>query len=151
MSPYSIALFLHIVGAILFFALLTIEGVSLRQGVPAAQLGRILGPISALLILIPGLYMVASPWGWKGWIVLGIAGWFLIAAGGAATGILFMANRVGRRAAAISWLIRIGMALGVVFVMTVKPDAAVAAIAVVAGALLGGAAGLAVARRQAMA
>ena len=60
MSLYSIALFVHIVGALSLFALLAIEGVSLRAGIPAGVVQRILGPISALLIVVPGFYMVIT-------------------------------------------------------------------------------------------
>ncbi len=40
MSLYSIALFAHIVGALSLFALLAIEGVSLRAGIAAGQVQR---------------------------------------------------------------------------------------------------------------
>jgi hypothetical protein len=141
MSLYSIALFLHIVGALVLFALLTVEGVSLRQGFMAARLNRILGPISAATILIPGVYMVVSQWGWNGWVVVGIAAWVLIAVAGAATGIGLLAGRLNIRTAALSWWVRVGMALGVVFIMTIKPDLIPSLIVVVAGAVLGGAVG----------
>ena len=141
MSLYSVSLFLHIVGALLLFVLLTIEGVALRQGFIAARLNRMLGPISALTILVPGLYMSASQWGWKGWIVVGIAAWVLIAVAGAATGITLLAGRLKTRDAAVSWSVRVGMALAVVFIMTVKPDLTVSTIAVVIGAVLGGSVG----------
>jgi len=137
MSLYSVALFFHIVGALLLFVLLTIEGVSLRQGFMAARLNRVLGPLSALTILVPGLYMSASQVA-KGWIVVGITAWLLIAVAGAATGISLLAGRLTTRAAAASWSIRVGIALGVVFIMTVKPDVLVSVIAVAAGAALGG-------------
>jgi hypothetical protein len=139
MSLYSIALFFHIVGALLLFVLLTIEGVGLRQGFMAARLNRVLGPISALAILVPGLYMSASHWGWKGWVVVGITAWLFIAVAGTATGIGLLAGRLTTRAAAASWSIRVGIALGVVFIMTVKPDLPLAITAVAAGAALGGA------------
>jgi hypothetical protein len=147
MSLYAIALFFHIVGALLLFVLLTVEGVALRQGFMAARLNRVLGPISAVAILVPGLYMTASQWGWKGWIVVGVASWVLIAVLGAATGISLLAGRINTGTAAASWSIRVGLALGVVFIMTVKPDVLVAMIAVVAGAALGGA-GAVVSMRQ---
>jgi hypothetical protein len=140
MSLYAIALFVHIVGALLLFVLLTIEGVGLRLGIVAAPINRVLGPISAVAILFPGLYMTATQWGWKGWIAVSIATWVLIAAGGAITGISVMRGRMDMRTATISWLVRIGMALAVVFDMTVKPEALVAVIVVLAGAVLGGAA-----------
>ena len=143
MSLYSIALFVHIVGSLLLFVLLTVEGAALRQGFMAARLNRVLGPISALAILVPGVYMVASQWGWSSWVVVGIASWALIAGAGAATGIGLLTGRLNTRVAALSWSIRVGMALGVVFIMTVKPDLSLAVIAVAAGALLGGAAGTA--------
>jgi hypothetical protein len=141
MSLYSIALFLHIVGALLLFVLLTVEGVSLRQGFMAARLNRMLGPVSALTILVPGTYMVVSEWGWKGWVVVGLAAWVLIAVAGAATGIGLLSGRLNVRAAALSWAARVGMALSVVFIMTVKPDLIPSLIVVVAGAVLGAAAG----------
>jgi len=143
MSLYSIALFVHIAGSLLLFVLLTVEGLALRQGFTAARLNRILGPISALTILVPGFYMTATQWGWKGWIVVGTTAWVLIAVAGAATGISLLAGRLSIRGAAASWSIRVGMALGVVFLMTVKPGLLVAVIAVVAGAALGGIAGFA--------
>ncbi|HEV2027227.1 MAG TPA: hypothetical protein VGS16_01690 [Candidatus Dormibacteraeota bacterium] len=87
--------------------------------------------------------MVASQWGWKGWVVVGITSWVLIAVSGALTGISLLAGRVNTRTASASWSMRIGMALGVVFIMTVKPDLLLATIAVLAGAVLGGAAGFA--------
>ena len=65
----------------------------------------------------------------------------------AVTGVSLMRGRVSRRTAAISWMVRVGMALGVVFDMTVKPDAWVAIVAVVVGAALGATAGVA-ARRE---
>jgi hypothetical protein len=143
MTLYSIALFFHIVGALLLFVLLTIEGVALRQGFMAARLNRVLGPISALFILVPGLYLTVSQWGWKGWIVVGLAAWILISVGGAATSISLLAGRLNTRTAAASWLIRVGLALGAIFIMTVKPDLLLAVIAVVVGASIGGAAAFA--------
>ena len=148
MSLYSIALFVHIVGALLLFALLAVEGIALRVGMSAALVGRTLGPISALAILVPGLYMMATQWGVKGWIAVGITTWVLIAVGGAVTGVTVMRGRIGTRAATISWLARVGMALGVVFDMTIKPDVVVAVVAVLVGVVLGVAAALATPRRE---
>ncbi|HEV2141525.1 MAG TPA: hypothetical protein VGT01_10045 [Candidatus Dormibacteraeota bacterium] len=142
MNLYSVALFVHIVGAILVFVLLTIEGLGLRFGFDYAQLNRVLGPVSALLILVPGLYMMAAEWGWAGWIVTGIASYVVIAGVGAYTGISVMRGRMNRRTAAASWLVRIGMALGVAFVMTVKPSLLVSVTAVAVGVALGAAGGV---------
>src|ERR1700738_4337484 len=98
MSLYSIALFLHVVGAMLLFVTLTVEGIALRQLHRAATAGaaqgaaallplnRIAGPLSALGVLIPGLYMTATTWGWVGWILVALVSWVAVAALGAFNG-----------------------------------------------------------------
>ena len=130
MSLYSIALFLHIVGALSLFALLGIEGVSLRAGLSPRGLQQVLGPISAVAIVIPGFYMAAQI-GWHGWVAVGLVSYAVIAVLGAYTGITLMRGRVSASAATLSWLARVGIALGVVFDMTVKPEVVVSAIVVV--------------------
>jgi hypothetical protein len=142
MDLYSIVLFVHIVGALLLFVLLTVEGAGLRAGFSSAALNRVLGPISAMAILFPGLYMMKAQWGWTGWVVVGIATWVLIAVVGAGTGIAVMRGRLSTRVAAVSWFFRVGMALGVVFDMTVKPNLTVSVIAIAAGIAIGAAASL---------
>ena len=133
MSWYSIALFVHVVGALLLFGLLTLEGFTLRTGATAARLNRVLGPISALAILVPGVYMVVVAAGWTGWAAVGLVTYVLIAGIGAYTGISVLRGRMSSRAATISWLVRTGMALGVVFDMTVKPDRLWSSVAVAVG------------------
>ena len=135
MSLYAIALFVHVVGAVLVFVLLTVEGVSLRSGMAAASFSRVLGPISALAILIPGFYM-ASQTGWHAWTAVGLASYAVIAGLGAYTGISVARGRMSSRAATTSWLIRAGIALSVVFDMTVKPDLVGSIVAVVVGVAL---------------
>ena len=161
MNLYSIALFLHVVGALLLFVTLTVEGVALRQLSQAAttelarraaamlRLNRIVGPLSALGVLVPGLYMTVTSWGWVAWIVVALASWVVIAVLGAVNGIRILALErsggllagIGNPVFLISWLARVGIALGVIFLMTVKPGAVVAVIAILgpaaAGALLG--------------
>src|SRR5207253_8952323 len=101
MDLYSIALFTHIVGAVLVFVLLTIEGLGLRFGFAYAPLNRILGPISAVAILIPGLYMMAVQGGWAGRVVVGITTYVLIAAVSEYKGINVMRGRMDRRTALV--------------------------------------------------
>src|ERR1700687_6161436 len=135
MSLYSIALFLHVVGAMLLFVTLTVEGIALRQLYRAAtpgaaqsaaamfRLNRILGPLSALGVLIPGVYMTATSWGWVGWIVVALVSWVLVAALGVFNGIRILAlertqallTGIRNPVFLISWLTRVGVALGVVF------------------------------------
>jgi hypothetical protein len=131
MSLYSIALFVHILGAVLLFVLLTVEAVGLRTGSVAAPVSRILGPISALAILVPGFYMGAQT-GWHAWTAVGLVSYLVIAVVGAYTGVSVMRGRMSTGAAAVSLLVRIGLALGVLFDMSVKPEVAgsIAAVAV---------------------
>jgi hypothetical protein len=126
MSLYSIALFIHVAGAVLVFVLLTIEGFGPRAG---ANLNRFLGPISAVAVLIPGFYM-ASQTGWHAWTATGLVSYVLIAVVGAYTGVNVMRGRMSATPARVSWLARIGLAAGVLFDMTVKPDALLSVVAV---------------------
>jgi len=135
MNLYSIALFVHVVGAVLVFVLLTVEGVGLRSGSSAAQVGRTLGPLSAIAILVPGFYMAAQT-GWYAWTAAGLGAYAVIAALGAYTGIGVMRGRVSRQMATLSLLIRVGLSLGVLFDMTVKPEAFVAVASLAVGAAL---------------
>ena len=144
---YSIALFVHIVGALLLFAILTVEGVGLQVGFPTARINRVVGPLTALAIFVPGLYMMKAQWGFAGWVAVGITTYVLIAAVGTFTGIRLMRGHVDGPTAMLSWLLRVGMALGVVFDMTVKPDLAVSVAAVLVGAAAGVALGFATRRR----
>ena len=147
MGLYQIALFLHIVGAMLLFVIMTVEGFSLRLGRSSARFGQIVGPISAVLVLFPGLYMMATTWGWKGWIGVGITGWVMVAVAAAITGVLLARGRVSPRSAGISWATRLGMTVGIVFIMSVKPDLAASVLAVLLGAAAGAASGVVTARR----
>jgi hypothetical protein len=163
MTLYSIALFLHVVGALLLFVTLTVEGIVLRQlrraaTIEAAQgaaallrLNRIVGPLSAVGVLIPGLYMMATNWGWVAWIVVALVSWLAIAVLGAVNGIRILAldrsqallTGIRNPMFLISWSTRVGIALGVVFLMTVKPGAAVAVLVILLAATAGAALGVA--------
>ena len=176
MTLYSAALFLHIVGALLLFTALSLEGVGLRQmrrastpeqvrdAAGIAGLARMVGPASLVGIAVPGLYMTATSWGWVPWILVGLAAWLLVGASGAFNGIRLAS--IGRAAAAggqplsaelnarigdplmvTLWLMRGAIVLAVVFLMTVKPGIVGAVLVVVAGAAIGGVASLPTWRR----
>src|SRR2546428_6326264 len=95
MTLYAAALYLHIVGALLLFMTLTVEGIALRQlrrattleqvrdAAGIARLTRTVGPASTAGILVPGLYMVATSWGWVSWILVGLGAWAVVAVLGA--------------------------------------------------------------------
>ena len=168
MNLYSIALFVHVVGALLLFVTLTVEGVALRQlsqaaaresaraGAAMLRLNRIGGPFSALGVLVPGVYMTVTTWGWVAWIVVALVSWLVIAVLGAVNGIRILAlDRssgllVGIRNPLflISWLTRVGIALGVIFLMTVKPGAVIAVAAILVAGVAGGALGMALAKAR---
>jgi hypothetical protein len=166
MTLYSIALFLHVVGALLLFVTLTVEGLALRQlhraataeaaqgGAALLPLNRIVGPLSALAVLIPGLYMTLTTWGWVAWIVVALVSWLVIAVLGAVNGVRILAlersqallTGIRNPIFLISWLTRVGIALGVVFLMTVKPGAAAAVLVTPLAAAAGAALGVALPR-----
>ncbi len=151
MNSYSIALFFHIVGALGFFIALGLEWVSLRQMRNAATSEQVrewmqvtgstrkIGMISMLVILIAGFYMMAVAWG--------LVPWILVALGALILSIILAMALTSPRMAAIGqaltkergstssalhhlinhpllWIsiqTRVAVALGIVFLMTVKP------------------------------
>src|SRR5215831_6260144 len=126
MTLYSAALFVHIVGALLLFTAVTLEGIGLRQmrrastpehvreAAGIAGLARMVGPASLVGIAVPGLYMTVTSWGWVPWILVGLASWLLVGVSGAMNGIRLAS--IGRVAASSDELLpaelgtRIGLA-----------------------------------------
>lgn len=152
MNDYSIALFLHIVGALGFFAALGLEWTGLwqiRSTIHPDQLRawmRILniatkeGFASMLAILISGFYMMATAWGGVPWIIVTLGALVLVivlaqvfsrpqmAAIGHA-----LASEKGQSLQTIHslanhpllWIsiqTRVAIALGIVLLKTIKPD-----------------------------
>jgi hypothetical protein len=168
---YDLALFLHVIGVLGLFAALTIEGIALRGirgSVTGDQartwLGllrplRIVGPLALLLILVPGLYLSATIETGGGWIAAGLIGFVAIGIlGGAVTGrrMRVVGPTLGRaqgpldgpaaegsRDAALttSYALRLALALGIVWLMTVKPDFVASLVALGGAAVLGAIAG----------
>jgi hypothetical protein len=150
MTLYSLALFLHIVGALGLFTALGLEWTSLwylrragtaeqgQQWLLAFAVLRRIYPFSWVAILLPGFYMTAT-WGGAAWVGIALAAVILIA--------ILGATLTGRRMAAIgpalatekgaisptlrqrlddpllwtSLYTRLAIALGIIFLMTVKP------------------------------
>jgi hypothetical protein len=151
MSLYSISLFLHIVGALALFAVLSLEWAGtygLRRATTTGQVGewvrllvapRVVGGLAALTLLISGIHLTATRWGSQGWIVVGLAAMVTVAVLGPALG----ARRVAAIARALpaadgpisaplgrqlrdpvltlSLYLRTALFLGIVFVMSNKP------------------------------
>lgn len=164
---YSILLFLHIVGALGLFASLAIEQaglLNLRRAQTNTQarewlsllhvLQRIQGP-SALVLVATGLYLMATRWPHQAWAGLGLVGMVLMAIIGAvvtgrrmkAIGRALPASdgqlpaalraRLDDSALGTSASVRVALALGIVFNMSVKPATAGAVAALVVAAGLG--------------
>jgi hypothetical protein len=167
MTIYSIALFLHIVGALGLFVALGLEWTSMwylrraetaeqaQQWLLAFALLRRIYPFSWAAILLPGFYMTATIWGGVAWVGVALAAVILIAVLGAAlTGRRMAAigpalatekgaispalrRRLGDSLLWASLYTRLAIALSIVFLMTVKPDLVGALLAVGAAVLLG--------------
>jgi hypothetical protein len=117
-----------------------------------SKLGKI-GDIAAMLILVPGIYMMVAVWHDATWGIFGLLDLILIGAiGGMTTGrkmkemskILKTENehpQLGELAKSNSlWLsigIRTAILLGVIFLMTVKPGFAGSIITIVLSIILG--------------
>jgi hypothetical protein len=151
MTLYSIALFLHVVGALGLFVAFGIEGIGLaalgrastleqaRMALGILARTRVLGPLSLGAILVFGFVLMGS-WGPVGWILVALASLVLIAIIGAAlTGMRMvplgraialdngtltpdLLQRLQDPMLRTSLRLRVAIALGVVFLMTAKPD-----------------------------
>ena len=178
MSTYTIVLFLHISGAIGYFisigtwlfgfsALRRVQRVEQVRALTdlAGRVGPLFG-ISVLLILVTGLYMAVTAWGFQtGWIPVGLISLVLIAPLG--TALIETRRRAIARLAReapdgplpesleqrihdpILWTALQTVAvllLGIVFLMTTKPALTGSLIVMVVALALGLASGLLVSR-----
>jgi hypothetical protein len=151
MSLYSIAVFLHVVGALGIFAAIGLEWAgltNLRRATDIAQVRewvrllaapRTIGGPAALLILVTGIYMGVTRWGHQGWIIVALVGMVLVAAlGGAIAGRRIPAivrelqaesgpvsttlrRRLHDPALTVSLWVRTALLLGIVFLMSSRP------------------------------
>jgi hypothetical protein len=152
MNYYLIAKFIHILGALGFFVALGLEWTSLRHLRSARTVEQVrewihlptklglVGMVAMVLLLAAGVYMMITVWGGVAWIIVSLVSLVPMS-------ILGMTVS-GRRMAAIKqaataehgkissalyqllhdpllWIsiqTRVAIALGIVFLMTVKPD-----------------------------
>jgi len=165
---YPLVLFLHILGAFGLIAAITLEAIGLRGLRRAVRsedalmwlaisrgLVLRLAPASLGLILVTGLYMTATTWGPKGWILIALASQVLLAVVGAlGTGIRIarIGPAVGRANGALtdelkaalrdpilvtSIRTRVALVLGIVFLMTVKPSSVASLVVIAVAAAVG--------------
>lgn len=149
---YNIVLFLHIVGAVTMFmamAILALSMLSMLQSKDTENVKRWSGlavktdalfPMSSLLILVPGLYLTISIWGWgTAWINVSLAALLgasflgpvinlrrlkgILAAAEAETEVVPSAalmNKVRDRVLWNSVFVMAMLAVGILFLMAVK-------------------------------
>jgi hypothetical protein len=157
MPIYQITLFLHILGALGFFIAIgvfytSVLGVRRAKTVgalriwtgAAASVSRILFPLSGVVLLVAGIYMLVTVWGERApWAGIALIAFLILA-----IGATFIQGRrmtvLGQSAAAqpesepvtaalwveahdaVTWVsvnASAGFAIGIVYLMTLKPDA----------------------------
>lgn len=167
MKLYSAMIFLHVLGASGLFAAIGLEWASmrnLRRAETAAQARewfnvlaypRRLYPASYLTILLTGIYMTAVLWKETAWIGVAMATFLLLWVLGAILSGPRM-RKIGKAFASengplttgfrqrlhqpviwISLYLRTALTLGIVFLMTVKPDLGGALLAIAVSIILG--------------
>jgi hypothetical protein len=176
---YQLVLFLHIIGGFGLVAAITVEAIGLRGLRRAVQRDEALTwlrllrsivmrltPSSLGLVLVTGLYMVATSWGPRGWILVALGS--LVLLGG--IGALGTGRRMARIGPAVgraqgplsaelramlhnpillmSLRVRLAIVLGVVFLMSMKPAALASLLVIVLAVALGLVAGRIPARRR---
>lgn len=167
MNDYSLTLFLHIVGVLGYFISLALEWVYLwqvRRGATPEEVDKWLRTsgnmrrasiLSMLTLLVSGIYMMATVWGGIAWIFVSLGSLVLLillatVGTGWQQGLIHRALSTGNReqqrfpdelihrpALWISIQVRVTIALGIVFLMTVKPGLTGSLLTIAIAAVLG--------------
>lgn len=151
MNLYLVALYLHIVGAVGMFAGLSIEGIVYSNLKTAATVKQVLPwgstmmiirkvfAVSVILLLIPGIYLVIESWGWNAWVITGLILLISLSGYGSATGRKIgmsigslkgseesltdeIKKKIADPSIMKSYKVKVTLALGIIFIMTIKPD-----------------------------
>ena len=159
--------FVHVCAAMGLFGAAAIEGASLLQlnrpggtavALQGLGLARRLGSLSFALTLLSGVFLTQTVWGWQtSWISVAMSSLVVMVAIGAAVTRRAMPRlREASNAVSVSevlvrsFLVRAGILIGIVFLMTVKPPLKESLIAVAAAAGAGFLVGLPSGRRRAV-
>ena len=163
---YRIALFLHVTGALLLFAAMAIEWlfvINIRKATAIENIKKsffnyaklkAIGSIAIFLILIPGIYMTALVWKNASWILIAFIGMILLAViGGALTGrkmkgikkVVSNENNISAELRSLindnslilSLKIRTAVLMGIIYLMTVKPDLTGSILTIIISVILG--------------
>jgi hypothetical protein len=167
MTLYSLALFVHILGALALLGAMGLEWVALlnlrrvgtseqaREWLTVFALFRRIYPFAWGAILLAGLYMTAAVWRGASWIIVAlISVVVLMAAGGALTGrrMASLAQGVASAKGALStefqatlrdpyllsvFQVRLAFTLGIVFLMVTKPGLLLGSLDMVLATILG--------------
>jgi hypothetical protein len=178
MNIYSIALFLHIVGALGLSVALGLEWTGLRQirsAVLPEQVRAWMGILkstnkvgfpSMLTTVLTGIYMMLKAWGWAPWIVVTIGSLVLVIALSVALSKPRMMaigqalakekgpasptfhNLVNHPILWISLQTRVTIVLGIVFLKIIKPDLGGSLLTIGVAIMLGLASALPMPRRE---
>jgi len=166
MSTYSIALFLHIVGALVLFATLALEWVSLQQirterfseqvrtWMDILKGASKAGFPSMLATVVTGIYMMVAVWGWAPWLVTTIGALILmiVLARAAAPRLKALGQSLMAISNPLLWVsvqTRAAIALGIVFLKVAKPDWVGSLLTIGGAVVLGVVSALLMSRRQA--
>ncbi|HSD63993.1 MAG TPA: hypothetical protein VLB50_09345 [Ignavibacteriaceae bacterium] len=166
MNLYAIALFLHIGGAIGLYVGLGMEGLILRHLGYAEtnsqallwgnsmKIMRIVFGVSSLLLLIPGVYLAEVVWGWTPWVITGLVLLVVLSAYGSVSGKKIAANvfSLSKNNEPIPaetknnlrdpkhlrfYKMRLPIAAGIIFIMTIKPDLLVSIVSIIVSLIIG--------------
>jgi hypothetical protein len=178
MNYYLIAKFIHIVGAFGFFVALGLEWTSLRHlrgattveqtrewmRVPA-EMGRV-GMVSMVLLLAAGFYMMIAVWHNVAWLLVALGSlvpMMILAMAVSRSRMTVIERLVTAEHGAMSptlrqllqhpilWIalqIRVAITLGIVFLMTVKPDLSGSLLTIGVAIILGLASALPMSSRE---
>jgi hypothetical protein len=152
MTLYFTARALHIAGALGLFMTLGVDLAGLtalgrartteqvRQALQGYRVNAVLGPLSLLLLLVPGIYMATVGWAWRPWLRVAFFTFVLIVVLGAtisrrrlsAVGKALpgedrrlssdLERHVRDPLLATSFVLRAMLSLGIVALMTIKPE-----------------------------
>jgi hypothetical protein len=166
MTLYFAARILHICGALGMFMALGVDlaGVGslgrartteqVRRAIESYRVNSVLGPISLLLVLVPGIYMATTAWAWQPWLQVSLGALVLVMALGGALSrpklsalaatvqgddrglTLEQERQVRDPLLRTSFVVRALLSLGIVALMATKPDLSTSLLVIAAAHVL---------------
>ncbi len=166
MNFYAIALFLHIISAMGIFIGLGMEGLTLRHLADAetgsqalawtnsTKIMRNVFAISSVLLLLSGIYLEEAVWGWTAWVIAGLILLVALSGYGNTSAKKIMANvnslsknnepippEIKNKISDPTYLrmlkLRLPVAAGIIFIMTMKPGWFGSVVAIVISFIIG--------------